>query len=141
MEEKWINNDKKEIYFLEWLAQASGFSEEQILENMKPENQKWEFDISTYYSLKEYLKSVKIKKDHVAYIFDWKNSFLKSDNLFWAKLSLVWCSLLNEYSEYRIKFSRYKIDNSSFEIIDKLNTNDMNTDSKKIKVKEKKLKI
>ena len=34
---------KETLYFLEWIAQESGFNEDQILENMRPENQKLEF--------------------------------------------------------------------------------------------------
>jgi len=65
LEEKWINNDKKEIYFLEWLAQASGFSEEQILENMKPENQKWSDKNFIYYSIDEYFDTIDYPEDLV----------------------------------------------------------------------------
>ena len=134
MEEKWIDHEKKEIYFLEWLAQASGFSEEQILENMKPENQKWSDKNFIYYSIDEYFDTIDYPEDYLAKIFDWQKSFLKPDYLFWDTIYEKWIKNIKKYRSYKILFTHLKIDVDSF----KLNNLVL---KEKLKIKSKKLKI
>ena len=129
MKEKWIDHKKKEIYFLEWLSKESGFSENQILENMRPENQKWNDKIREYRSIEEFQKNNFY--DWIIKLFLWKNSFLNKNEFFWSNICYNWSSLLDYYlsENYKIKFSKYSINDWK---IQKIN---------KFIVKEKKLKI
>ena len=117
---------KETIYFLERLAHESGFTEDQILENMKPENQKW-IDKLQYSSIKEFIR-ISFAEDYIREIFLWEKSFLKPDYHFWNKIRYKWYDLADS-DNYYIEFSRYPIKNWRLKIL-----------PKKIKVKSK-LKI
>jgi hypothetical protein len=118
---------KKTIYFLEWLAKESGFLEDQILENMKPENTGWN-EINSYCSIKEFIEHVS-KLRYLVNAFNWRNSFLKPEYIFWGKINNKWFDLVDD-GVYNIEFSEYPIKNWR-----------VNKFTKKIKVKSKKLKI
>ena len=123
-----LNNEeqKKTMYFLEWIAQESGFTENQILSNMKPSKQRWQK--IKYFSITEFIDSFSIA-NYVIRIFHWENSFLKPDEFYWDKIHSKWGKLLYE-DEYNIKFSRYPINN--WKIVKPI---------EKVKIKSKKLKI
>ena len=118
---------KETIYFLEWIAEKSGFTENQILENMRPENQCWEefYDLE-YFTIEEFKKIIPEK--YLLEAFYWDSSMLKPDELFWEDIHFEWDELVNS-NKYNIEFSRYPIENW-----------EMKTPPKKIKVKSK-LKI
>ena len=124
-----LNNEeqKETIYFLEWLSQESGFTENQILENMKPSNQKWA-NIEPYDSIENYIFE-NIEFDYCTQLFSWKNSFLKPDHNFWENINFKWETIIDS-KNYHIEFSRYPIKNWKLKI-----------PFEKIKVKSKKLKI
>ena len=119
------------IYFLEWLAKKSGFSEDQILENMRPENQKWDSD--DYISIKEFYKNNNTCK-WVNKLFFWEKSFLKPDYGFWIKFYNKWYDLVKA-NEYNFEFSRYPI--KDWKLIKPTEP----FEKVKIKIKSKKLKI
>ena len=127
-----VDHSKNEFYFLEWLAQATGFTEEQILENMKPENQGWKNNNNVYYSINEFKK--KDVYDWIDKIFSWEKSFLNNEEFFWANFSFDWSALLDHYlsKNYRIKFSKYPIKDWKIQKIKEIKT---------FRVKEKKIKI
>ena len=116
------------IYFLEWLSKESGFTENQLLSNMKPENQKWN-DYNSYNSIEEFLKIKSDTSNWIIALFTWGRSFLKPDYNFWRNLDIKWYNLVKA-NEYNFEFSRYPIEN--WRIM---------KSTKKIKVKSKKLKI
>ena len=120
MEEKWIDHKKKEIYFLEWLSQASGFTEEQILKNMKPQNQKWGRNVYLYKTIDEIKNRSRYEWLHL--LFFWKESFLNNSEFFWANIEYDWVALLKQYSSknYKVLFSKYPILNWKIQKIIKL---------------------
>jgi len=119
---------KKTIYFLEWIAQESGFSEDQILENMKPENQRW--DSNDCILIEEFYKNnIEDICRWVGKLFSWDKSFLKPGYHFWEKIYDKWYDLV-EANKYNFEFSRYPIVN--WKIVKPF---------EKIKIKSKKLKI
>ena len=132
MIEKWIDHNKKEIYFLEWLANESNFTENQILENMKPENQRWDDEKFIYYSINEYLDSVDYPEDYMSKIFDWQKSFLKSDYLFWNFFYEKWIDFLKKYRSYKILFSKSKINYYKFKIESKIKNKNLKSKNLKI---------
>jgi len=95
------------MYFLEWLAQESGFTENQILENMRPGNHHKE--IIRYNSIEEFLEKTS-SAYWIADIFQWSESFLKPDANFWRKMYPKWQNLVDS-ERYNIEFSRYPIEN------------------------------
>ena len=117
---------KETIYFLEWLAYESGFTENQILENMKPENQKW-IRATPDESINKFLETTS-KINFCSKIFKWKDSFLKPNYYFWKNINYKW-EKISDSDKYNIEFSRYPIKN--WKIIEL---------PKKVKVKSK-LKI
>ena len=119
---------KETIYFLEWIAKESGFTENQILENMMPENNKW-FDSHKYNSIEEFLKDKIDSSGWVNNIFYWEESFLKPDYYFWDKIFDKWYNLVKA-NEYNFEFSRYSIEN--WKIV---------KPTEKIKIKSKKLRL
>jgi hypothetical protein len=134
MKEKWIDHSKKEIYFLEWLAQASGFTEEQILKNMKPENQKWSYglnDSRTYLNVDQFIKEKKAI-EYMNYLFKWNKSILFAKYRFWQDIDNNWIDLIEnkDYLGYEIKFSNLRINSEIFKI-----------EKEKIKIKNRKIKI
>ena len=118
---------KKTIYFLEWIAQESGFTIDQILENMRPENQKWESP--DYLLINDFYKNKDDACRWVGKLFFWEGSFLNQEYQFWDNIYMKWSDLVDS-KRYNIEFSRYPIEN--WELIKPVET---------IKVKEKKLKI
>ena len=119
---------KETIYFLEWIAQESGFTENQILENMRPENQKWDSNMNV--PIEFFIKDKKNIDRWVGKLFDWEFSMLKPDELFWEDIYDDWENILKS-NKYNIEFSRYPIED--WRII---------KSKKKVKVKVKsKLKI
>ena len=130
MNEKWIDNEKKEIYFLEWLSKESGFSENQILKNMKPENQGWANNSFIFYSLEEYLNSIECLEDYLSKIFDWGKSFIEPNYYFWDSLYHYWIKTVKKYKDFKIKFSNLEIDYYKFKIKES---------DKKLKVKNLKI--
>ena len=118
---------KETIYFLEWLSQESGFTENQILENMMPVNQSKERE-GKYISVEEFIEFYE-KKFWLGNLFHWKESFLKPEYYFWENLDDKWYNIIYSY-KYNIEFSRYPIEN--WRIM---------KSTKKIKIKSKKLKI
>ena len=123
---------KETIYFLEWLSQESGFTENQILENMMPVNNKW-FDLHKYNSIKEFLKDKIDSSGWVNNIFYWEESFLNPDHNFWSNFNNKWYNLVKA-NEYNIEFSRYPIEN--WKIVKPTEKVKI-----KIKIKSKKIKI
>ena len=139
MEVNWVDYDKKEIYFLEWLAQATGFTEEQILENMKPENQKWSRSKNTHQTISEYLDNVIYAEDYITELFNWEKSILIPSFYSWEIFRKKWLETVLKHKNFKIKFSCLIIDNNSFKLIQSsLKSNLM---SNRIKIKEKKIKI
>ena len=118
---------KETIYFLEWLAHESGFTENQILNNMRPENQKWVIE-QNFFSIKNFLEKRTGKLNWINYLFNWSESILNVNYYFWRNLSRKW-EYLVESNKYNIEFSRYPIED--WKIV---------KSPKKIKVKSK-LKI
>jgi len=111
MKEKGINHTRKEIYFLEWLSYKSKFSVEQILRNMRPENQKWSRNTYLYKTIDEI-------KDRSCYdwlhlLFFWKESFLNDSEFFWVDIEYDWIALLDQFlpKKYKVLFSKYPIKN------------------------------
>ena len=100
--------EKKTIYFLQWLSKESGFTENQILENMKPENQGWD-DIN-YNSIEEFLEKENDSRYWFTNLFLWENSFLKPNISFWNRIDNKLDTLLYS-NEYNIVFSKYLIKN------------------------------
>jgi hypothetical protein len=117
---------KETIYFLEWLSQETGFTENQLLENMRPENQRWSY-AKPYKSINEFLETT-YENNYCSKIFKWDSSILKSDEFYWKIISSRWIKL-TESNKYNIEFSRYPIED--WKIV---------KSPKKIKVKSK-LKI
>ena len=99
---------KETIYFLEWLVQESGFSEGQILENMKPENQRWNINKCTL--IEDFYINTEKKYKWVSKLFCWKESFLKPEYYFWENIYMKWYDLVDS-KRYNIVFSRYPIVN------------------------------
>ena len=135
MEANWVDHSKKEIYFLEWLAQASGFTEEQILENMKPENQKWISSYNKYVNIEEYQK-----KDIYAWVgglFYWRRSILNTHD-FWNEIDEKWKRIYRQFEKnnYKFIFSKYPILNWKIQKYDYKNLK-----KNKLKIKNKKIKI
>ena len=101
---------KETLYFLEWIAHESGFTEDQILENMMPANQKWD-DLKPYTSIEEYHKFRKYDNNEFIYkLFNWPKSFLEPSYDFWYKIHKKIIILVNS-NNYNIEFSRYPIKN------------------------------
>jgi hypothetical protein len=134
MKEKWIDHSRKEIYFLEWVAQASGFDENQILENMKPENQKWISSINNYYTIEDFIE--KEIACWVSRLFYWDRSILNSLYEFWNKIDVKWKRnfIFYKKNNYKFIFSKYPILNWKIQMKSSLKF-------QKIKIKENKLKI
>jgi hypothetical protein len=139
MEANWIDYNKKEIYFLEWLVQATGFTEEQILENMKPENQKWPRSENIHHTLLEYLDNVVYTEDYITELFNWEKSMLIPSFFSWEIFRKKWVRTVLKHSNFKIKFSCSVIDNNSFKLI--RSSSKSNLISNRIKIKEKKIKI
>jgi hypothetical protein len=98
----------KQIYFLEWLAKESGFSESALLKQMLPKYQKWN-DL-TPLSFKEIIAHSKY--NWLGSSFNWERSFLKPSFKFWEEIDIKWRNLLKEISleDYKnIKFSKKSI--------------------------------
>ena len=129
MNEKWIDNEKKEIYFLEWLSYKSGFSVKQILKNMRPENQGWRGNNLCYSDIYTFLKK-NHPSDYLTNLFLWERSILKSNIEFWENLGREWGEIIYEYSDFKIKFSNLEIDYYKFKIKES---------DKKLKVKNLKI--
>jgi len=124
-----------DIYFLEWIAQASGFSEEQLfLQFTKPYIQKEPMGtISERYS---YYLNKSNKIDWLMNGFYWDDSFLKPNHEFWSKIDNKWREEIKHLPTEKIWFSKRNF----IELWD-LYINKKKDIPEKIKVKEKKLKI
>jgi hypothetical protein len=97
-----------QIYFLEWLAKESGFSESALLKQMLSYYQKWDPRSSQF--IKHILKFCKF--DWLGYAFSWRESYLNNNYDFWLNIDDKWRKLLKEISseEYKnIKFSKKPI--------------------------------
>jgi len=70
--------EKETIYFLQWLSKESGFTENQILENMKPENHGWD-DRINYSSLRDFKNKEFKKIQWLENLFLWEKSILNND--------------------------------------------------------------
>ena len=82
----------EQIYFLEWLAKESGFSESALLKQMLPKYQKWN-DL-TPLSFKEIIAHSKY--NWLGSSFNWERSFLKPSFKFWEEIDIKWRNLLKE---------------------------------------------
>ena len=118
---------KETIYFLEWLSKESGFTKNQILENMRPENQRWD-DLKPYKTIEEYHETRKNKDNEYLYkLFHWKFSILNDDHYFWDDINAKWLKLVKS-NKYNIDFCNSLIIN--WKIIDTAK----NIKTKKIKI-------
>ena len=101
---------EKQIYFLQWLSKESGFTENQILENMKPENHGWD-DRINYSSLRDFKNKEFKKIQWLENLFLWERSILKPDFEFWDDINTQWRSINTIIKPQNIKFSSSKIKN------------------------------
>ena len=107
--------NKQTLYFLQWLSRESGFTENQILENLKSKNQGWA-ELNNYNSIEEFLKKYNSYQYWLGKGFCWENSLLKPDYEFWENLYDKFSIIINS-ENYNIEFSKYPIKN--WEIIKK----------------------
>ena len=106
-----MQNKKETIYFLQWLAKESDFTETQILENMKPENQKWG-EVNYYKSAKDFVdENYNAQEYWLSDLFLWEQSILNPDHDFWSNINVKWEGIVYLLNKYTIEFSKYPIKN------------------------------
>jgi hypothetical protein len=138
------NTETIKIYFLEWLAQESGFPKEKLFKQIvqelitnyeKKHNKKIKFEEVKNLLFNHFKNNY--KSNWLMSAFVWKKSFLKPDYNFWSKIHDKWVEkyLENEYKNKKIYFSEENID-------DLLKLTYKKSDkSDRIKIKKKKIKI